>query len=112
MNGACVGRLLVAPVAVTVCWPRLAPAGMVMTFEIDPAPLAVVIPTTLVSNMMVTVSLGENPRPFTVLVLPGGPKGGWTRIQGTSPVTVAVSMDPFEYENVYVPVVQGVHDAE
>lgn len=76
MNGPCVGRLLVAPVAVTVCWPRLAPGGMVMTFEIDPVPLAVVVPTTPVSNMMVTLSLGENPRPFTVVVLPGGPDDG------------------------------------
>ena len=56
--------------------PRVAPPGMVMTLEIDPVPFAVVVPMTLASNMMVTLSLGENPRPFTVAVLPGGPDDG------------------------------------
>ena len=76
MNRDCVGRLLVAPVAVTACVPRVAPPGMVMTLEIEPVPFAVVVPMTLASNMMVTLSLGENPRPFTVAVLPGGPDDG------------------------------------
>ena len=91
---------LVAPVAVTVCCPRLAFDGMVIPWVNDPVPSAVAVPTTALSNVIVTVSFGEKPRPFTVVVLPGGPEEGLTWMHGTNPVTVVESVPPFEYENV------------